>query len=181
MPTLRTGSKGPAGRSAPRLRRAYYECRFGQLHLHNAIPAGGGFDELTALVCIPGTGQTGRAFQSVLAELGFDRSVYAPDMPGTGESDSGGQMPPVEAALAALQDFLDTMRLREVDLMALGDGCLIARRLTALRPKGVRRLVLMGETGSAALPRPAQPTLLLTAEQAAEPGRNARVREFLAV
>jgi hypothetical protein len=32
---------------APRLRRAYHDCRYGQLHLHNAIPAGGGFDELT--------------------------------------------------------------------------------------------------------------------------------------
>ena len=25
----------------PRLRRAYYDCRYGQLHVHNAIPAGG--------------------------------------------------------------------------------------------------------------------------------------------
>src|SRR4051794_21687809 len=36
----------------PRLRRAYFECRYGQLHVHNAIPAGGGFDEKTTLVCL---------------------------------------------------------------------------------------------------------------------------------
>lgn len=169
----------PTARPAPRLRRAYYECRYGQLHLHNAIPAGGGFDERTALLCIPGTGQTGRAFQGVLAELGYDRSVYAPDLPGTGESDPGGSATPVEAALAALQDFLDTMRLREVDLLALGDGGAIARQLAALRPRQVRRVVLLAETGAGGA-RPAQPLLSLTAEDAASARRNARIAEFLA-
>lgn len=169
----------PAPRPAPRLRRAYYECRYGQLHLHNAIPAGGGFDELTAILCVPGTGHTGRAFQSLLAELGYDRSIYAPDLPGTGESDPAGQTPPVEAALAALQDFLDAMRLRVVDVVALGDGAGVARQLAALRPRQVRRLVLMGEIGAGG-PRPAQPTLSLSGEESAGPRRNARIAEFLA-
>jgi pimeloyl-ACP methyl ester carboxylesterase len=172
------GSSAPRARPAPRLRRAYYECRYGQLHLHNAIPAGGGFDELTALVCIPGAGQTGRVFQSVLAELGFDRSVYALDLPGTGESDGAGDTPPVEAALAALQDFLDTMRLREVDLLAQAEGCQIARQLATLRPRGVRRVVLLAEPGSGSQ-RLAQPSLALTRTEAEAPGRNARVADFL--
>jgi pimeloyl-ACP methyl ester carboxylesterase len=168
----------PAQRPAPRLRRAYYECRYGQLHLHNAIPAGGGFDELTAMLCIPATGQTGRVFQSLLAELGHDRSIYAPDLPGTGESDSAGATPPLEAALTALQDFLDTMRLREVDVVALGDGGGIARALASQRPRQVRRIVLMAEAGPGG-PRPAQPLLSLSAEEAADPRRNARIAEFL--
>jgi pimeloyl-ACP methyl ester carboxylesterase len=167
-----------SARPAPRLRRAYYECRFGQLHLHNAIPAGGGFDERTALLCIPPSGETGRAFRSVLAELGYDRSVYAPDLPGTGESDAA-DVAPVEAALAVLQDFLDTMRLREVDVLALGDGGVIARRLASLRPRQVRRVVLLAETGDGGA-RPAQPLLPMTAAEAADPRRNARIAEFLA-
>jgi pimeloyl-ACP methyl ester carboxylesterase len=170
--------KNAISRPAPRLRRAYYECRYGQLHLHNAIPAGGGFDELTALLCIPGTGMTGRAFQSVLAELGHDRSVYAPDMPGTGESDTAGATAPVEAALAALQDFLDTMRIREVDLLALADGGVIARQLAQLRPKQVRRVVLLAETGAGGGPL-VQPTLSLGQDEAHGPRRNARIAEFL--
>jgi pimeloyl-ACP methyl ester carboxylesterase len=168
----------PAARPAPRLRRAYYECRYGQLHLHNAIPAGGGFDELTPMVCIPGSGQTGRAFQSLLAELGYDRSIYAPDLPGTGESDPPGNVAPLDAALAALQDFLDTMRLREVDLVALGDAGAIARQLASLRPRQVRRVVLLAETGAGG-PRPAQPLLSLTTEESGGPRRNARIAEFL--
>jgi pimeloyl-ACP methyl ester carboxylesterase len=177
MATTKSSSR-PA-RPAPRLRRAYHECRYGQLHLHNAIPAGGGFDELTALLCIPGAGMTGRAFQSVLAELGFDRSVYAPDLPGTGESDPAGDVSPPEAALAALQDFLDTMRLREIDLLALGEGCQIARQLAALRPRAVRRLVLAGEIGAGGGQRPAQPVLTLTQAESDDPRRNARLAEFL--
>jgi pimeloyl-ACP methyl ester carboxylesterase len=166
-------------RVSPRLRRAYYECRFGQLHLHNAIPSGGGFDELTALLCIHGSGMTGRAFASVLAELGYDRSVYAPDLPGAGESDPPGTTPPVEAGVQALEDFLDTMRLREVDLLALGDGAVIARRLAAARPRNVRRVVLLAEAGSGAGIPVAQPLLALSRDDAHAPSRNARLAGFL--
>jgi pimeloyl-ACP methyl ester carboxylesterase len=166
-------------RPPPRLRRAYYECRFGQLHVHNAIPAGGGFDELTALLCIHAGGMTGRVFQTVLAELGYDRSIYAPDMPGSGESDPAPGMSGPDAALAALQDFLDTMRLREVDLVALGDGGTIARRLAASRAKQVRRVALLGEPPGAVGGKPTQSTLVLGIEDAQGPRRNARLAEFL--
>ncbi len=81
-------------RPAPRLRRAYYDCRYGQLHLHNAIPGGGGFDELTPVICLHGTGETGRVFMPLLAALGEDRSVYALDLPGAGESDPAPGEPP---------------------------------------------------------------------------------------
>ena len=45
--------------ASPRLRRAYFECRHGQLHVHNAIPDGGGFDEQTTLICLHGSGGHG--------------------------------------------------------------------------------------------------------------------------
>ena len=32
-------------KSLARLRRAYFDSRYGQLHVHQAIPPGGGFDE----------------------------------------------------------------------------------------------------------------------------------------
>ena len=47
-------------RPPARLRRSYFDCRFGQLHVHQAIPAGGGFDEAPALVCLPGSAETVR-------------------------------------------------------------------------------------------------------------------------
>jgi pimeloyl-ACP methyl ester carboxylesterase len=166
-------------RPAPRLRRAYYECRYGQLHLHNAIPAGGGFDEKTALLCVPGTGMTGRVFQSVLAELGYDRSVYAFDLPGTGESDAAPGVPALDAALAALQDFLDTMRLREVDVLTLSDGGHVARLLATQRARQVRRIVFMSEPRPFVGPEVTQPVLSLSQDEAHGPARNTRLAEFL--
>lgn len=55
----------------------------------------------------------------------------------------------------ALADFLDSMRIRSVDLVAPGDGAEIAQRLAKLRGAGVRRVVLLSEeeAGSADLPQ----------------------------
>jgi pimeloyl-ACP methyl ester carboxylesterase len=138
-------------RTPPRLRRAYFDCRYGQLHVHNAIPAGGGFDELTTLVCIPATGQNGRAFGPVLAGLGVDRSVYAIDLPGSGESDPAPGVAAVDAGVAAVTDFLDSMRIRKVDMLALGDGEAVAAGFAALRAPQLRKLAVAGATAGAGL------------------------------
>ncbi|MFM1885641.1 MAG: hypothetical protein RL026_798 [Pseudomonadota bacterium] len=136
-----------ATRPAPRLRRAYFECRWGQLHVHNAIPAGGGFDEATPLLCLHDAGATGRAFAALLPVLGLDRSVYAPDLPGHGESDAPATAPAaVDAAAAAVLDFLDGMRLRQLDLFAAGArGAAVAALLARDRPRALRRIVLLGD------------------------------------
>jgi pimeloyl-ACP methyl ester carboxylesterase len=165
-------------RPPPRLRRAYFESRYGQLHVHNAIPAGGGFDELTTLICVHGTGQTGRAFAAVLAGLGGERSIYAPDLPGSGESDPAAGADATQAGLHAITDFLDSMRIRQVDVIALGDGAAIVRKLAAERPTQVRRVVLLAETGAKG-PSVAQPSLSLDAAQAAAPTVASRLAEFL--
>ncbi|HEY6124730.1 MAG TPA: alpha/beta fold hydrolase, partial [Steroidobacteraceae bacterium] len=90
----------------PRLRRAYFECRHGQLHVHNAIPVGGGFDELTTLICLHGATGTGRMFLEVSRQLGSSRSIYSPDLPGCGESDASPTALSVAAYACAIADFL---------------------------------------------------------------------------
>src|SRR5215472_4935808 len=60
----------------PRVRRGYFECRYGQLHLYNAIPPGGGFDEGTALLCLHPCPRSGRMFHRFLTAMGRDRSIY---------------------------------------------------------------------------------------------------------
>jgi len=128
----------------PRVRRSYFDCRYGQLHVHHAIPASGGFDEGTPLLCLPGAPGSGRFFLPRLAALGADRSVYAPDMPGSGESDApAGGAGPRELA-AAMGDFLDSMRLRRVDLLAHGEGVAVAAALLAARPESIGRIVVSG-------------------------------------
>lgn len=130
------------GADPPRLRRAYFECRYGQLHVHNAIPVGGGFDELTTLICLHGSG-TGRDFLELSKRLGRSRSVYSPDLPGHGESDGPAGLS-AAAHAEAIADFLDSMRFRQVDLLGAGTGAAVAVELALLRPKLARKLVLLG-------------------------------------
>jgi pimeloyl-ACP methyl ester carboxylesterase len=128
----------------PRVRRGYFECRYGQLHVHNAMPPGGGFEEGTALLCIHQGAATGRTFTRFLAVMGSDRSVYAPDLPGCGESDPPTARPAVADYAAAIGDFLDAMRFRQIDVLGHRSGSLIAAELAVARPQQVRRLVLVG-------------------------------------
>jgi pimeloyl-ACP methyl ester carboxylesterase len=130
--------------ASPRLRRAYFECRYGQLHVHNAIPAGGGFDEQTTLICLHGAGNTGRMFLALSAALGKVRSVYSPDIPGFGESDAPPGTLPITGYAEAIGDFLDSMRFRRVDLLGVDFGAGVAAEIAIARPKLVRRVATLG-------------------------------------
>jgi len=129
--------------TAPRIRRAYFDCRFGQLHVHNAAPPGGGFDELTTVICLHGAGETGRVFLPVLQVLGANRSVFAPDLPGYGESDSAAGVDPIAAGAEAISDFVASMRIRSYDLVARAGGCDVAQRLVRQPDAAPRRVVLI--------------------------------------
>jgi pimeloyl-ACP methyl ester carboxylesterase len=160
---------------APRLRRAYYDCRYGQLHLHNAIPPGGGFDELTPVICVHAPGETGRVFMPLLPALGMARSVYAPDLPGAGESDPAPGETALDAAVHAVEDFVDSMRIRVFDLVVRGAATPVAHRLLETRGQAVRRVMVLGAEGQRGGPRIA----LLSAQEAASPQLPARLVELL--
>lgn len=163
----RTTPRPQPAETEPRVRRGYFECRYGQLHVHNAIPPGGGFEEGTPLVCLHGTQGSGRTFKDLLALIGRDRSVYAPDLPGYGESDGPGQAPSVAEYAAAIGDFLDTMRLRQVDLLAHAAGSVLAIELALARGAQVRRLILVSiPLGAGVAPGGAPPASDLAAAAA---------------
>src|SRR6201996_3479019 len=127
----------------PRVRRGYFECRYGQLHVHNAIPPGGGFEEGTPLLCLHKSPVSGRLFERFLSAAGRDRSVYAPDLPGFGDSDPPTSRPSIVDYAAAVGDFLENMRFRQIDLLGYHTGSLIAAELAITRSKQVRRVVLV--------------------------------------
>jgi pimeloyl-ACP methyl ester carboxylesterase len=126
----------------PRVRRGYFECRYGQLHVHNAIPPGGGFEEGTPLLCLHRSPLTGAVFGRFMLVAGRDRSVYAPDIPGFGDSDAPPGRPGIAELGAAIEDFLDTMRFRHIDVLGYTLGALIAAELAIARPAQIRRVVL---------------------------------------
>src|SRR5260221_784151 len=98
-----------------RVRRGYFECRHGQLHVHNSIPPGGGFDEATPLLCLHDWPGSGRVFARFLALAALDRSAYAPDLPGFGESDPPPPVPAIADYAAAIGDFIASMTLPPFD------------------------------------------------------------------
>jgi pimeloyl-ACP methyl ester carboxylesterase len=144
VPFAAMPKKSPAARGPVNLRRAYIECRYGQMHVRTAFPSTGGFDERTALVCLHRAPASSRMYVPLLPQIGTERSVYAPDIPGYGESDP----PPAGATVAdyaaALGEMLDALRLREVDLLGHHQGAAVAAELAVSRPGLVRRLVCVG-------------------------------------
>ena len=130
------------------LRKMYVDCRYGQLHVHTAFPSSGGFDELTPLLCVAPPALTGRAFRPLLRDLGRDRSVYAPDLPGSGESDGPDHVATVADQAAAFADLIDSLRLKQVDVLGYQTGSLAAIELALARPQQVRRVALAGVPAS---------------------------------
>jgi pimeloyl-ACP methyl ester carboxylesterase len=126
-----------------RTRRAYFDCRFGQLHVRTAFPTTGGFDEQVTLFCLHSINGSSRTFSRLLSELAEVRSVYAPDLPGYGESDSS-PLRSIADAATAISDLANDLRLREIDLLGIQYGAEVALELAAARPELVRRLVLAG-------------------------------------
>jgi pimeloyl-ACP methyl ester carboxylesterase len=126
-----------------RVRRGYFECRYGQLHVHNSIPPGGGFEEAAPLLCLHDCPGSGRVFAQFLALAGRDRSVYAPDLPGFGESDPPPGVAGIEDYAAAIGDFLDSMRLRRLDVLGQRVGALIGTELAVTRPRQIGRVVMV--------------------------------------
>jgi pimeloyl-ACP methyl ester carboxylesterase len=145
--------------AAVRTRRAYFDCRYGQLHVRTAFPSTGGFDEQVTLFCLHADQSSSRAFTRFLPEIAEVRSVYAPDLPGLGESDPSPNASFGEAA-DAISDLADDLRLRQIDLLGIHSGARVALDLAAARPALVRRLVLAG-AAAAGLPAIKQPALIM--------------------
>ena len=143
-----------------RTRRAYFDCQFGQLHVRTAFPTTGGFNEQVTLVCLHPSDASSRAFSGILPGLADVRSVYAPDLPGYGESDSSPTRSIAEAAIA-VSDLANDLRLRQIDVLGVEYGAGVALALAAARPELVRRLVLAAVPTGDELPAVTQRRLLV--------------------
>ncbi len=146
--------------AAVRTRRAYFDFRHGQLHVRTAFPTTGGFDEQVPLFCLHAAHASSRAFARLLPAIADVRSVYAPDLPGWGESDPSPNGTVGEAA-GAVSDLAADLRLRQIDLLGVQSGAAAALELAAAKPELVRRLVLVGVPLAERLPVAKQPALIM--------------------
>jgi pimeloyl-ACP methyl ester carboxylesterase len=145
---------------AVRTRRAYFDFQHGQLHVRTAFPTTGGFDEQVTLFCLHGGQNSSRSFIRFLPEIADVRSVYAPDLPGCGESDPSPNATVSEAA-GAVFDLARDLRLRQIDLLGINTGAAVALELAAAKPELVRRVVLVGIPTADRLPTVKQQALIL--------------------
>ena len=143
-----------------RTRRAYFDCRFGQLHVRTAFPTTGGFDEQVTLFCLHPDQSSSRMFARFLHEIADVRSVYAPDLPGRGESDPSPTSSVADVA-GAISDLANDLRLRQIDLLGVHTGAAVALDLAVSRPELVRRLVLVGVSVTDRLPTVKQQGLVM--------------------
>lgn len=157
-------SKRSAPPTAVRTRRAYFDFTFGQLHVRTAFPTSGGFDEQTTLFCLHPLDASSRVFSRILTTLADVRSVYAPDLPGHGESDPTPTGSRADAA-TAVSDLANNLRLRQIDLLGVHYGAEVALTLAATRPELVRRLVLAGAASPERLPPVKQQRLVIDMAQ----------------
>lgn len=125
------------------LRRAYFECRYGQLHVRTAFPSTGGFNERPPMVCFHDLGRSSQSLVNMLPQLGVDRSVYACDLPGFGLSDAPVGVMTIEAHAAAIGDVLANLRLRSIDVLGVGLGAAVALELALSPDSRVRKTVLV--------------------------------------
>jgi pimeloyl-ACP methyl ester carboxylesterase len=154
----------PPVKALVRTRRAYFDCGFGQLHVRTAFPGTGGFDELVTLICLHAAHASSRTFARFLPEIADVRSVYAPDLPGCGESDPSPNSSMAESA-AAIVDLARDLRLRQIDVLGFQTGAAVALELTASYPELVRRLVLISAPTADRLPTVKQPALVMRTRQ----------------
>jgi pimeloyl-ACP methyl ester carboxylesterase len=164
-----------------KLRRMYVDCRYGQLHLVTAFAPTGGFDEHTPLLLLHDDGGKAADFNPCSLLFGSDRSVYAPDLPGSGASDSPTGRVSIADLAMAITDLLDQLRLHEVDVVGCGRGALVASELASMRRLQVRRVVIAGDPPAVL---PLQPLLHLGNDatlvfHAPVAPVIARIREFL--
>lgn len=121
------------------MRRDFADARFGQIHyriIEPKAPRG------KPVVLFHQSPSSGRPFEHLMAALGTDRTVIAPDTPGFGDSDPPPSPPTIADYAAAMGDFLDALGLKEIDAFGDHTGAKVAVELARQRPNQIRRLVL---------------------------------------
>lgn len=139
---------------AGRVHRAYAWGRDSQIHYRRSGPAGA----RSPLLLIHGAQGASGTFEAFMSDMGRERSVIAPDLPGTGMSDAL-KNPGAAAFADTMLEVVADLGLGMVDVLAVGDGGEVAVEMARQQPDVVRKLILVSAPAPAGLL--SQPTLSL--------------------
>ena len=131
-------------RDAVVIRRRFADVAYGQLHYRMATPKDPDSATMRPVVCFHQTPNSSQVFVEFMGELARDRAVYAVDIPGLGESDLPSTPPDIEDYARAMREFLDALKLHQVDIVGYHTGASIAAVLANEAPERVSRMMLVG-------------------------------------
>ncbi len=132
---------GPGPDARPtRVRRAYADMPFGQLHYRDASPDG---DARRPVLCLHASPRSGRDFGEVPEVLGRDRRVLAPDFPGLGGSSQPAAPMAMEEWGDVMLAFLDQLGIGEFDVFGYHTGSVAAIDLAVRASGRVRHVAVI--------------------------------------
>ncbi len=124
-----------------RVRKAYVQGRFGQMHVRMVRPQAAA--DKRPLVCFHMSPYSSIIYERWLEEMGRDRLAVAVDTPGFGESDPTDTPPAITDYAHAMIDVLDGLGLESADLMGYHTGSKIALETVLLIPDRIHRIVMV--------------------------------------
>ena len=124
--------------------RSFVDCQYGQMHLYTLSPTEPANICRPPILCIHQTPKSSRQTLRLGRDLARDRLVYAPDLPGFGDSDPPAAPPRIEDYADCLGTLVDALKLDALDILGNHTGAMNAVELALTRCNQVRRLVLIG-------------------------------------
>jgi pimeloyl-ACP methyl ester carboxylesterase len=109
----------------------------GQIHVRLNMDGSG-----RPVIVIHPPGGSARALQPFLGGFIGARPVYAPDLPGHGDSDGAADGEPIAAAVTALGQTMDGLGIAEADVIVMGDSAAIGAAWAAAEPGRIASLTL---------------------------------------
>ena len=101
---------------------------------------------LPAIILVHGLGVSSRYMLPTLSELAVSYQVYAPDLPGFGNSNKPKKVLDLVELAQVLAEWLDALGLAQVILLGNSMGCQVGVNLAMARPQLVAGLVLVDPT-----------------------------------
>jgi len=165
---------GRTGDAAKLVHRAYARTGDGQVHYRRSGPAGA----RSPLLLLYG-GSPDAALEDFMAEMGRERSVIAPDLPGTGMSDPLPGAQDAAAQAGAMLDVVAELGLGMVDVIGVAGGGPVAVEMARQQSDVVRRAVLVSTPAPTGLLSQPTLTLNLAGFPSGNPAHTAQIRAFL--
>ena len=165
---------GRTGDAAKLVHRAYVWTPDGQIHYRRAGPTGA----RSPLLLLYG-GSPDAALEDFMAEMGRERSVIAPDLPGTGMSDPLRGAKDTAAQAGVMLEVVAELGLGMVDVIGVADGGPVTVEMARQQSDVVRRVVLVSTPAPTGLLSQPTLTLNLAGFPSGDPAHAAQIRAFL--